>query len=54
VGGASKNPSVTPLFLIRNNLMGAGALSRLDQSNPRSNVKLEGNYRSDSAPFLSQ
>jgi hypothetical protein len=53
VGGASKNPAVTPLFLVRNNLMGAGVLSRLDESNPRSNVKLEGNYRSDSSPFPS-
>jgi hypothetical protein len=44
VGGGSKNPSVTPIFLIRDNLMGAGAFSRLDQANPRSTVKLEGNY----------
>jgi parallel beta-helix repeat protein len=51
VGGASKNPSVKPLFLIRNNLMGAGSLSRLDQPNPRSIVRLEGNYRPDSARF---
>jgi hypothetical protein len=51
VGGGSKNPSVTPLFLIRNNLMGAGGFSRLDQANPRSIVKLSGNYRMDSTPF---
>jgi hypothetical protein len=51
VGGGSKNPSVMPLFLIRNNLMGAGNFSRLDQANPRSIVKLGGNIRIDSAPF---
>jgi hypothetical protein len=51
VGGGSKNPSVTPLFLIRNNLMGAGSFTRLDHANPRSIVKLEGNYGTDSAPF---
>jgi hypothetical protein len=51
VGGGSKNPSVTPVFLIRNNLMGAGSFSRLDQANPRAIVKLSGNYRLDSAPF---
>ena len=51
VGGGSKNPSVMPLFLIRNNLMGAGSFSRLDQANPRSIVKLGGNFRIDSAPF---
>ena len=50
VGGASKNPSVMPLFLIRNNLMGAASFSRLDQSNPRSIVKLEGNYNLIFAP----
>jgi len=49
VGGASTNPSVTPVFLIRNNLMGAGVFSRLDQASPRSTVKLEGNYRMDSS-----
>jgi hypothetical protein len=54
VGGGSKNPSVVPLFLIRNNLTGAGSFSRLDQSNPRSIVKLSGNYRMDSAPFPSE
>jgi hypothetical protein len=54
VGGASKNPSVMPLFLIRNNLMGASSFSRLDQANPRSIVKLSGNYRMDSAPFPGQ
>jgi hypothetical protein len=47
VEGGSKNPSVTPVFLIRNNLMGAGVFSRLDQASPRSTVKLEGNYRMD-------
>jgi len=51
VGGASRNPSVMPLFSIRNNLMGAGSFSRLDQANPRSIVRLSGNYRVDSAPF---
>jgi hypothetical protein len=51
VGGGSKNPSVTPPFLIRNNLMGAGNLSHVDQPNSRSIVKLSGNYRMDSAPF---
>jgi hypothetical protein len=51
VGGGSSNPSVTPLFLIRNNLMGAGSFVRLDQSHPRAIVKLSGNYRLDSAPF---
>ncbi len=51
VGGGSKNPSVAPVFLIRNNLMGAGVFSRLDQANPRSIVKLSGNYCLDSAPF---
>jgi hypothetical protein len=51
VGGASKNSSAVPVFLIRHNLMGAGVFSRLDQSNPRSIVRLEGNYRLDSAPF---
>ena len=45
VGGGSKNPAVVPVFLIRNNLMGAGVLSRLDQANPRSIVKLEGNRK---------
>ena len=50
VGGGSKNPSVTPVFLIRNNLMGGGSFSRLDQANPRSSVKLEGNYDLNSAP----
>jgi hypothetical protein len=54
VGGGSKNPSVTPVFLIRNNLMGAGVFSRLDQANPRSTVKLEGNYRPDSSPLPGQ
>ena len=54
VGGGSRNPSVTPVFLIRENLMGAGVYSRLDQSNPRSMVKLEGNYRSDSSPLPGQ
>jgi hypothetical protein len=44
VGGGSKNPSVVPIFLIRNNLMGAGSFSRLDRANPRSVVKFEGNY----------
>jgi hypothetical protein len=51
VGGASKNPSVKPLFLIRNNLMGGGNFSRLDQPNPRSLVKLEGNRLMDLSPF---
>jgi hypothetical protein len=50
-GGGSKNPSVMPLFLIRNNLMGGGIFSRLDQANPRSIVKLGGNFRIDWAPF---
>jgi hypothetical protein len=50
VGGGSKNPSVIPLFLIRNNLMGAGSFSRLDQANPRSVVKSQGNYGTGSAP----
>ncbi len=54
VGGGSRNPSVTPVFVIRDNLMGAGVYSRLDQSNPRSMVKLEGNYRSDSSPLPGQ
>jgi hypothetical protein len=54
VGGGSKNPSVTPVFLIRDNLMGAGVYSRLDQANPRSTVRLEGNYRLDSAPLAGQ
>ena len=51
VGGGSKNPAVKPLFLIRNNLMGAGSFTWLDQDNPRSIVKSEGNYGSDSTPF---
>jgi hypothetical protein len=54
VGGGSKNPSVMPLFLVRNNLMGAGNLSHVDQPNSRSIVKLSGNYRMDSAPFPSE
>jgi hypothetical protein len=54
VGGASPNPSVTPVFLVRDNLMGAGVFSRLDQANPRSTVKLEGNYRMDSSPIPGQ
>jgi hypothetical protein len=54
VAGGSKNLSVVPVFLIRDNLMGAGVLSRPDQSNPRSTVRLEGNYRPDSAPFPSE
>jgi hypothetical protein len=54
VGGRSKNPSVTPLFLIRNNLLGAGNLSHVDQPNSRSIVKLSGNYRMDSTPFPSE
>jgi hypothetical protein len=54
VGAASRNPSVTPVFLIRDNLMGAGVFSRLDQANPRSTVKLEGNYRKDSSPLPGQ
>ena len=54
VGGGSKNPSVTPVFLIRDNLMGAGVYSRLDQTSPRSTVKLEGNYRLDSSPLPGQ
>ena len=51
VGGGSKNPAVKPLFLIRNNLMGAGSFTWLDRDNPRSIVKSEGNYGSDSTPF---
>jgi len=51
VGGGSKNPSVTPVFLIRNNLMGAGVFSRMDQTSPRSTVRLEANYRADSSPL---
>ena len=51
VGGGSKNPAVKPLFLIRNNLMGAGSFTWLDRDNPRSIVKAEGNYNSDSTPF---
>jgi len=54
VGGGSKNPSVTPVFLIRDNLMGAGVYSRLDQASPRSTVKLERNYRLDSSPLPGQ
>jgi hypothetical protein len=54
VGGGSKNPSVSPGFLIRNNLMGAGVFSRMDQTNPRSTVRLEGNYRADSSPLPGQ
>ena len=54
VEGGSKNPSVTPVFLIRNNLMGAGVFSRLDQASPRSTVKLEGNYRMDSSSIPGQ
>lgn len=50
-GGGSRNPSVVPVFLIRDNLMGQGNFSRLDQANPRSVVKLGGNFRIDSAPF---
>jgi hypothetical protein len=51
VGGGSKNPSVVPLFQIRNNVMGAGSLSRLDGANPRSVVKFEGNYTTGRAPL---
>ncbi len=54
VGGGSRNLSVTPVFLIRDNLMGAGVYSRLDQSNPRSTVRLERNYRLDSSPLPGQ
>jgi len=54
VGGGSKNPSVTPVFLIHNNLMGAGVFTRTDQTNPRSTVRLEGNYRADSSPLPGQ
>jgi len=54
VGGGSPNLSVTPVFLIRDNLMGAGVYSRLDQAKPRSNVRLERNYRSDSSPLPGQ
>jgi hypothetical protein len=54
VGGGSKNPSVTPLFLVRNNLMGAGSFSGVDQANPRAIVRLSGNYRMDSSPFPSE
>jgi hypothetical protein len=50
VGAGSKNPSVVPIFLIRDNLMGADVLSRLDQTNPRSIVKLEGNHNLVFAP----
>jgi hypothetical protein len=50
VGGRSKNPSVLPIFQIRDNLMGAGVFSRLDQANPRATVKLEGNYNLILAP----
>jgi hypothetical protein len=50
-GGGSENPSLVPTFLIRDNLMRAGVFSRLDQTNPRSTVKLAGSYRLDSAPF---
>jgi hypothetical protein len=49
VGGGSQNPSVLPLFLIRNNLMGAASFSRLDRPNPRSVVKFAGNYDKASA-----
>jgi hypothetical protein len=31
--------------------MGAGSFSRLDQPNPRSFVKLDGNYLLDLSPF---
>ena len=51
VGGGSENPAVKPLFLIRNNLMGAGSFTWLDRDNPRSIVKSEGNYGSDSTPI---
>jgi len=54
VEGGSKNPSVTPVFLVRNNLMGAGVFSWRDQASPRSTVKLEGNYRMDSSPIPGQ
>jgi len=54
VGGGSKNPAVTPVFLVRNNLMGNGVFSRLDRANPRSTVKLEGNHRMDTAPISGQ
>jgi len=54
VGGGSGNPSVIPVFFIRDNLMGAGVFSRLDQASPRSTVKLEGNYRLDSSPIPGQ
>jgi hypothetical protein len=54
VAGASPNPSVTPVFLIRNNLMGAGVFFRQDQASPKSTVKLEGNYRMDSSPIPGQ
>jgi hypothetical protein len=54
VGGGSENPSVTPIFLIRDNLMGAGVFSRLDQANPRSIVKMSGNYRTDATPVTGQ
>ncbi len=54
VGGASPNPSVTPVFLIRDNLMGAGVFFRQDQASPKSTVKLEGNYRMDSSPIAGQ
>ncbi|MGD0124547.1 MAG: right-handed parallel beta-helix repeat-containing protein [Terriglobia bacterium] len=54
VGGASPNTSVTPVFMIRNNLMGAGVFFRQDQASPRSTVKLEGNYRMDSSPIPGQ
>jgi len=52
VGGGSKDPAVKPLFLVRNNLMGAASFSRLDQADPRSIVKLEGNYNLDYAPVM--
>jgi hypothetical protein len=51
VGSASKNPSVRPLFLISNNLLGAGTFAHLDQGDSRSIVKLEGNYRMDFSAF---
>jgi len=54
VGGGSSNPAVTPVFVVRDNLMGAGVFSRLDQARPRSTVKLEGNYRMDSSPLPGQ
>jgi hypothetical protein len=51
VAAKSKNQSVSPVFLVRSNILGSGVVKRIEGPTRKSVVKLEDNHRSDLTPF---